>query len=137
MNTIKRTAMVALFGLVSTGAFGGAIVCGKDSSIGAMNADLARRVFLGVQRNVGGHAVTVIYQNQGLTRTDFETKVVGRTGADLTSYLTALIFTGRALPAMEVTGDDGVKSRVNANPLAVGYVSDAAIDDSVRVLYRY
>jgi hypothetical protein len=138
MNMIAKLALALLLAVASAAAQAGAVVAARNTSLPQLDADQARRVFLGLQRSVNGQTVvSVVFQARGPVRTDFEIKVIGKTGADLTAYLSMLLFTGRAVAPVEVTSDDGVKARVSINAGAVGYISDAAIDDSVKVLLRY
>lgn len=134
---MKYLLIHTLFALSALQAQAGAVVVGKDSPITAMDADLAKKVFLGREPQVGGQTVTVIYQKDSTIRTDFETKVLGKTGADLAGYWSKLVFTGKAKPPDEVSGDAGVKTRVSGSPDAIGYVSDGGIDASVKVLFKY
>ena len=134
---MKRMIMFGLLGLGAAQAYAGAVVASKDSPLAAMDAEEVKKVFLGREPQLGGQAVTVVYQKDSPTRSDFETKVLGKTGADLSGYWSKLIFTGKAQAPDEVAGDGGVKSKVAGNPGAVGYVSDAAVDGSVKVLFKY
>ncbi len=118
-------------------AYAGAIVAAKDSPFAATDAEEAKKMFLGREASIGGQGVTVVYQKEGETRTTFETKILGKTGADLTAYWSKLIFTGRAQAPVEVSGDGDVKAKVNSTPGAVGYVNDGAVDGSVKVLFKY
>ncbi len=138
MRTLLRHALAALvLAAALPAAHAGAIVVSKASAVQTMTAEEAQRVFTGRQRNLNGQTLTVLYQQSGPTREEFNQKILGRTGPELSSYLAALIFTGRAVAATEVDNDAQVKQTLAANPNAVGYISDAAIDDSVRVLLKY
>jgi hypothetical protein len=136
MNGLK---MLLAIGIIAAAghAQAGAVVVSKSSIPAAMSADDARRIFLGVQRTFNDQAVTVLFQRVGAAREEFNTKVLGKTGSELTSYMVARIFTGRSVPPTEVEGDEGVKRALANNPAAIGYVSDGAVDDSVKVLLRY
>jgi ABC-type phosphate transport system substrate-binding protein len=138
MNKIWMPVLGAAFATFSMIAqAGGAIVAAKDSPIPAFDADEAKKVFLGRETSLGGQNVVLIYQKEGATRTAFEEKVLSKSGADLTAYWSKLIFTGKAQAPTEVGADADVKAKVNATPGAVGYVSDAAADGSVKVLFKY
>jgi ABC-type phosphate transport system substrate-binding protein len=115
----------------------GAVVTAKDSAIAAFDAEEAKKLFLGREPQLNGENVMLIFQRQGSTREEFETKVLQRTGADLTAYWSKLIFTGKANAPVEVGGDADVKSKVNSTPGALGYISDGAVDGSVKVLFKY
>jgi len=132
-----KLGLGALMLLSSMAAHAGAVVVSKDSPLATFDADEAKKVFLGREAVIAGQSVSVIYQKDGAIRTDFETKVLGKTGSDLSAYWSKLIFTGKAAAPDEVAGDAGVKSKLAASPGAVGYVSDAGIDGSVKVLLKY
>lgn len=136
-----RRQILALLGLLllldCSPADAGAIVVAKDSPLPTLTADTARRLFLGRTPSINGVDVTVIYQQASDTRTTFETKVIGKTGAELNTYMARLIFTGEAKPPIEALGDASVKTRVNSTPGAVGYITDNAVDSTVKVLYTY
>ena len=119
-------------------AHAGAVVVGKDSPIGPMDADTAKNVFLGRKPIIDGQTVTVLFQKDGsATRSDFENKVVGKTGAELAAYLSKQIFTGKAAAPTTVDGDAAVRAKVGASPGAIGYVSDEGIDSTVKVILKY
>ena len=132
-----RSALMLLTLTVAFDAHAGAIVVGKSSAFASMDLDMAKKVFLGREISMNGQNIAVIYQGEGPTRTDFETRVLNKTGSDLTAYWSKLIFTGKATPPLEAGGDDGVKALVGRINGSVGYVSDAAIDDSVKVLFKF
>jgi ABC-type phosphate transport system substrate-binding protein len=132
---LLATALTLL--TASAAAQGGAVVVGKTSNLMPMSSDDARRIFLGLQRNVGDQTITVIFQRDGGSREEFNTKVLGKTGSELTSYMAARIFAGRTVPPTDVGNDADVKRLIGNNPGAIGYVSDGAVDDSVRVLLHY
>jgi ABC-type phosphate transport system substrate-binding protein len=137
MNIVQKTllGLVVLAGMGS--AHAGAVVAAKDSPFAAIDAEEAKKIFLGREPLIGGQAVTVIYQKDGDTRTTFENKILGKTGADLTAYWSKLIFTGRAQAPTEANSNGEVKLKVNEAPGAIGYVDDSAVDASVKVLLKY
>ncbi len=137
MNIVQKILLgvIALIGACNANA--GTVVAAKDSAFSAVDAEEAKKIFLGREARIAGQSVTVIYQKEGDTRTTFENKVLGKTGADLTAYWSKLIFTGRAQAPVEVSGDGEVKTKVSSTPGAVGYINDAAVDGSVKVLFKY
>jgi ABC-type phosphate transport system substrate-binding protein len=128
---------VGLMCLAPLSAVAGAIVAAKDSPVAVASVDDAKKVFLGRETSSGGKTLTLIYQKNASVRGDFESKVLGKTGADLAAYWTKLIFSGKATAPTEVADDAAVKAKLKGNPGAIGYISDAAVDDSVKVLLKY
>jgi ABC-type phosphate transport system substrate-binding protein len=124
--------------VIATTAYAdGAIVTAKSSSLSAFDAEEAKKLFLGREPQLNGENIVLVFQKQGPTRDEFESKVVQRTGAELTAYWSKLIFTGKANAPIEATGDADVKAKVNGTPGAIGYISDGAVDGSIKVLYKY
>jgi ABC-type phosphate transport system substrate-binding protein len=132
-----RLAAGVLALVASMSACAGAVVVGRDSPLAAMDADQARRVFLGREPSISGLSITVVDQKEGAVRDEFENKVLGKTGSELAAYWSKLIFTGRAMAPQEAAGDAGVKAKLANSQNAVGYVSDGGVDSSVKVLFRY
>src|SRR5882757_1306872 len=97
-----KLGLGALMLLSSMAAHAGAVVVSKDSPLATFDADEAKKVFLGREAVIAGQSVSVIYQKDGAIRTDFETKVLGKTGSDLSAYWSKLIFTGKAAAPDEV-----------------------------------
>lgn len=117
----------------------GAVVAGKDAPLSTLQSDEAKKIFLGRESSVAGHDVAPVYQKVGAaSRADFDGKVLDKPSADLAGYWSKLVFTGRATSVpKEVDSDSQMKSFVNSTPGAIGYISDAAVDDSVKVLFKY
>jgi hypothetical protein len=138
VTTFGRQALAMLIlAAAARGACAGAIVVAKASPLQTMTMDEASRVFTGRQHNLQSQPVTALWQRSGPVREEFNQKILGRTGPELSSYLAALVFTGRCVAPVELTNDEQVKQTLIANPNDVGYISDEAIDDSVRVLLKY
>ena len=123
--------------LLAGHAHAGSVIVAADSKAGTMDAEAVRRVFLGREASVGGAKAQVIYQKGGAVRETFDKAVLGKAGAELTTYWSRLIFTGKATAPDEVANDAAVKAKVAGTPGAIGYVSDAAVDGSVKVLHKF
>jgi ABC-type phosphate transport system substrate-binding protein len=130
-------AFLAPLVVVATAYADGAIVTAKGSNLAAFDGEEAKKLFLGREPQLNGENVVLIFQRSGSTRDEFESKVVQRTGADLTAYWSKLIFTGKANAPVEAASDADVKAKVNSTPGAIGYISEGAVDGSVKVLYKY
>jgi ABC-type phosphate transport system substrate-binding protein len=68
-------------------------------------------------------------------RDEFYNKVVGKTPAQVKSYWSKIIFTGRGQPPPTVSDNIEMKKRIRDNPAAIGYIDRTMVDDSVRVLF--
>ena len=118
-------------------AAAGSVIVGPGTDVSSLDANAIKRIFLGREAQVGGKPVTVIFQKSGAVRDSFDDAVLGKPGAQLTSYWSKLVFTGKAKAPEEVDGDAAVKSMVGSTPGAIGYVADGAVDDSVRKVFDF
>ena len=64
----------------------------------------------------------------------FSKSIHGKTAAAVKSYWNQQIFSGREVPPVEKKSDAEVLSFVRSTPGAIGYVSDTASTDGVRVV---
>jgi ABC-type phosphate transport system substrate-binding protein len=134
----KLMCFGALMLATATAAQAGAVIVGKDSPLNSIDAETAKNVFLGRKPIVDGQSLVVLFQKDGApARVEFETKVIGKTGAELSAYLSKQIFTGRIAAPTIVDGDAAVRAKVSASPAAIGYVSDDGIDSTVKVILKY
>lgn len=132
-----KCVVLSVLTLLSTTVSAGAVIIHAGAPIRALDSEQVRRVFLGREATLGGVPVLLIYQREGALRQSFEAQVLGKTGPELTSYWSRLIFTGKARAPTDAAGDAEVKARVLSTPGAVGYVNDSAVDASVKVLFRF
>ncbi|WP_396587552.1 phosphate ABC transporter substrate-binding protein [Bermanella sp. R86510] len=135
--SIKLLSTLALAASVSLTHAGAVVVAGAGSPLPASGSDDVVKVFLGKKKDLGGVSVVPIDQTEGNpARGDFYSNVVGRTEAQLKSYWSRLIFTGKGQAPQDVGGDADVKSMVGANPNLVGYIDESAVDGSVKVIFK-
>lgn len=128
--------IVALALLTASPAFAGKVVVAANSSQGSLDKAGVQAIFLGRTAQVGGQPAVVVFQ-KGPTRAPFESGVVGRAGAQLASHWSRLVFTGRAKAPEDLADDAAVKAKVASTPGAIGYISDDAVDGTVKVLFDF
>ena len=82
-----------------------------------------------------GAAVTPVDQlDSSNAREGFSKAVHGKTAAAVKSYWNQQIFSGRDVPPVEKKSDAEVLSFVRSTPGAIGYLSEAASAEGVRVV---
>ena len=134
---MKRILTIAALALVAASpVFAGKVVVAANSSQGNLDKAGVQAIFLGRTATVGGQPAVVVFQ-KGPTRAPFESGVVGRAGAQLTSHWSRLVFTGRAKAPEDLADDAAVKAKVASTPGAIGYISDGAVDGTVKVLFDF
>jgi ABC-type phosphate transport system substrate-binding protein len=82
----------------------------------------------------GAPAVPVDQVESSTARQGFSKSVHGKTAAAVKSYWNQQIFSGRDVPPVEKRSDAEILAFVRSTPGAIGYVSDGAATDGVRVL---
>lgn len=133
----SRTMWIALLVALAAPAQAGVVVVSAQSPASELDAEGVRRVFLGREQKIGGAPVQLIYQKGGDVRGAFDKNVLAKPGAELVTYWSRLIFTGKAKAPTEVAGDAEVKAKLAASPGAIGYLSDSAVDATVKVLHKF
>ena len=137
LASIRLIAALALYACAAQALAGSVVVVGASSTIGPTPKSDIVKVFLGKKKALPGASVVPIDQDDGNgARLDFYNNTVKKTQAQLKSYWSRLIFTGKG-QAPQVVGNDGdVKSMVATNPNLIGYIDEASVDASVKVIYK-
>ncbi len=133
------TLLLSLFLLGSSFAYGEVVVIGRpDINAGSLTKEQVNDIFLGkLTTLLDGMEVKVLDQKEGsASRDEFYQVAAGKTQNQLRAYWTKLAFTGKGVLPEAVADDKQVKERVAATPGMLGYVSNAAVDGTVKVLWR-
>ena len=114
------------------------VVVSANSPVTSLTAAQASQIFLAKTDALpNGRVAKPIDQAEGSApRNEFYDKVADKNAAQMKAYWSQLTFTGKAQPPRKVSGDAAVKAAVAENPAAVGYISDGAVDGSVKVVFR-
>lgn len=138
-NSIRRMALLAI---LSCAAFAAqaevVVVMSARSDVATLTAPQVSQIFLAKSSALpgGGRAVAIDQVEGAAVRDAFYTKVTSRDAAQLRSYWSQLMFTGRAQRPKQVTGDAAVKREVAATVGAIGYIDSASVDASVKVVLK-
>jgi len=112
-----------------------AVIVNPGSSISSLSNNDVKRIFLGKSKKLGGGKAAPIDSKEGsAAREVFYDKVVGKNAAQLKSYWSTMIFSGKGTPPTEVGSDADVVSHVAKNAGAIGYVDASAVDGSVKTV---
>ncbi|MNJ65975.1 hypothetical protein D3C77_620170 [compost metagenome] len=88
-------------------------------------------IFLGKDKSLKGFDL----KGWNPTKETFYTQVTGKNEAQLKSYWSGLIFTGKGQPLSSLDNDADVVAKIASDSGAIGYVDSAAVDASVKVLF--
>lgn len=114
-----------------------AVVVSAKSSVATLTAEQVSGIFLGKSRSFpdGSPAVAIDQAESSPIRIEFYTKVLGKDEAQMKSYWSRLVFTGKGTPPKENANSAAVKSSLAADPKLIGYIEKSAVDASVKVVF--
>lgn len=134
LNSILVVTSVMLMASVTSAKT--VVVVGSNSSISTTTKSDIVKVFLGKKKELGGVKVIPIDQSQdSAARMSFYEDTVKKSEAQLKSYWSRLIFTGKGQAPQEVGSGSEVKSMISSNPNIIGYIDESNVDGSVKVIY--
>lgn len=124
--------------LASPFAFADVVVIGNPAGPDSLDANQVRDLFTGRSNQLpnGQAAVPLDLDANNPLREEFHTKVTGRSQAQLNAFWAQQVFTGKGHPPRTVDSTASMKATVAATPGAVGYISAAEVDSSVKVLLK-
>ncbi len=126
----------AMFVTVAAQAATFKVIVNNSVSASSLSKKAASDLFLKkTTKWENGAAVLPVDQiDSSSAREGFSKAVHGKTAAAVKSYWNQQIFSGRDVPPVEKKSDAEVLAFVRSTPGAIGYVSDAAAVDGVRVV---
>lgn len=113
-----------------------AVVTGSNTTVATLSEAHLKSLYLGKTTVLpDGAAIVLLDQgNASPTRDEFYRRLTGKSGAQINAQWSRLVFSGKALPPVEVGDVDLLKRRLNAQPAAIGYLATNDLDDTVKVL---
>jgi len=138
-GTRRRLVSVSflLLSLPVSGAGAGvAVVVSAKSAVTHLTPQQVSDIYLGkVDAFPGGGSATPIDQSEGRAiRDEFYATVLNKSAAQVAAYWAKVIFTGEGTPPRTLGNSAAVKQAVAGDPNAIGYIDDAAVDGSVRIV---
>ena len=130
MKTLFSILALSLSAIVSANA---AVVVIGNTASGDMSASDAKKAFLGK-----GDSSVVVYELEegNATRSEFHQAVTGKSDAQLKAFWSKQVFTGKGNPPATVPNAAAMKSAVASNPNAIGYIDEADVDATVKVILK-
>ncbi|GGP73352.1 phosphate ABC transporter substrate-binding protein [Shewanella ulleungensis] len=130
MKTLFSVLALSLSAIVSANA---AVVVIGNTASGDMSASDAKKAFLGK-----GDSSVVVYELEegNATRSEFHQAVTGKSDAQLKAFWSKQVFTGKGNPPATVPNAAAMKSAVASNPNAIGYIDEADVDATVKVILK-
>ncbi|MGN2247691.1 phosphate ABC transporter substrate-binding protein [Frateuria sp. GZRR35] len=138
-SKIQTTLLAATLALATTPAFAGlAVIVSAKSPAAALDKAAAASLYLGKTTALPGGGSAKLYDlpDSNPARERFYQAVAGKSASQVKAVWSRLVFSGRALPPRELANDAAVVKAVAADPAAVGYVDDSALDGSVKAVVK-
>ncbi len=112
------------------------VIANKNITVDSVTVREAKKIWLGKKRSMqGGGIVKLADLPIGeATRKAFYSSVVKKKEKQLKAYWAKITFTGKGYPPQVFSSESEVVEWVANTPGAMGYVSSAAVNDSVNVL---
>jgi ABC-type phosphate transport system substrate-binding protein len=136
MKTLLKAIILSSV-LCSTAYAGPVVIVGAKSPVRDLTKEQVSNLFLGKESKFpdGSMAVPIEQAEGSPVKDDFHSKVTSRSPAQLKSYWSKLVFSGKGSPPKEVPGSADVKKLVTANPNMIGYVDSTTVDSSVKAVF--
>lgn len=137
--TFKRRMLLLAALLTATSvAQAGVVVMSSKSDVSSLSKAQVAQIFMAKTDALpNGRVAKPVDQAEGsAVRNEFYDKVADKSAAQMKAYWSQLTFTGKAQPPRKVSGDAAVKAALGENPAAIGYISDGAVDGSVKVVFK-
>lgn len=134
-----RMALFAtLLAFTSVAQAGVVVVMSSKSDVSSLSKAQVAQIFMAKTDALpNGRVAKPVDQAEGsAVRNEFYDKVADKSAAQMKAYWSQLTFTGKAQPPRKVSGDAAVKAALGENPAAIGYISDGAVDGSVKVVFK-
>lgn len=115
------------------------LVVSADSGISSLSHDEVVNIFLGRYRKLpnGATAIPLDIDGDSAERRAFYQSLLGKPLAEINSYWSRLVFSGRTTPPEDVPSQRDVLLRVMRDPVAIGYVDRANLNEKVKVVYEF
>jgi len=115
------------------------VIVNQNSGVDSLKREQVIDLFMGRSRAFpNGHRAIPCDQGfKSSTAAQFYKLLTGRTLAQINAYWARLIFTGRAMPPLQLRGNEKVMEEVRRNPAAIAYVDETYVDDTVKVIFRF
>lgn len=112
------------------------VVANPKSGAERLSREQVVNIFLGRFRQFPSGLTAEPLDLPEAERARFYRKLVGKELAEINAYWARLIFSGRTLPPEPLKSEAAVVYRVASSPGAIGYVSRAAVDTRVRIVFE-
>jgi len=133
----KNIIIVLLSVLFSLPTFADIVVVGNPALPDGLTKKEAKRIFLGKKDKYSqGDLYVIELSSTNPMKAEFHKRVTKKSLAQLESYWSKQLFTGKATPPLEVADANTLKATIAQHSNGIGYIDEADVDSSVKVLFK-
>lgn len=139
MRRSMRLSWLSLLAAILVQPLSAAVVLvGNPAITDSLSVAQASALYLGkLNKLPNGTQVTLYELESGNPlRDEFHAKVTGKNEAQLQSYWSRLVFTGKATPPAKLANAELMKQTLAGQANAIGYLDESQVDASVKVLLK-
>ena len=138
-NLLTRIVFLLAFLFTPGVVFAGDIVVitSPGTAINSLSAKDVRNIYLGRIKSVNNVTVTPVdLTEETPARAQFMTIIINKSPRQFKSHWVRLVFSGKASPMPVVESEQEVIDWVLKNAGGIGYISESAITNAVKVIYK-
>ena len=122
---------------IPTGHADMAVIVSAKSNISSLDKSQISDIFLGKAATYpdGSQAVPIEQAEGSAVREEFHNLVTDKSGSQLKSYWSKMVFSGKGTPPKEAANSAEVVKQVAANPNAIAYVEKATLTNGVKAVF--
>ena len=134
---ILRQLIFIFFATLPMLSFAGVVIV-HPSNGANLDTSTIKKIYLGKSKSFpGGSQAIPLDLESGDVREQFINTVIGKSESQLKAYWSKLIFTGKGQAPKTVETEAEAVKLVSQNPNLIAYVSDGAVNDSVKVAAKF
>lgn len=134
-SKIISALLVSVFLTSTAFAASIAVIVHPDNSLNDASKDEIKRLFLSKTDAIKGKKLKAVAQNNSQSiRIVFDEDILGKNPSKVKAYWARMVFTASGMPPPELDSNAAIIKWVSENPDAIGYIEDAAVNSSVKVL---
>ncbi|QHS13857.1 phosphate ABC transporter substrate-binding protein [Shewanella sp. Arc9-LZ] len=130
---MKKLLTILALSLTAVTSSNAAVVIIGNPAAADISINDVKKAFLGK-----GDSSVVVYELEegNPIRSEFHQAVTGKSDAQLKAFWSKQVFTGKGTPPPAVSGASAMKSAIASNPNAIGYIDEADVDATVKIIIK-
>ncbi len=136
MRHLRSIALLSLLALPFTTHADMVVVTNASNGVSQLSKTEIINIFMGRFQKLSP-SISAFPVDNVLLRPKFYQLLVGKAPSEINSYWARLVFSGRASPPRQISEPLELLDIVQNNKGAITYINQAAVDDTVRVVYAF